>query len=643
MDSEPHATMDRQYRLRLGHAGVDTASRFSRTVSLLARADSLSALWGELLGAALGLLEHECGHIQVWDEEAATLQLAAQRGFENKPASALAVLCSAAFNSLSVRQGRVLIQDARKAGCSAGVCEALRACGCVGVHVMPLVNPEGRLFGVLTTYDGSECTQVRPHLGRLDELALQAVCFAEHLQERATLTAAARRKDDFLATLAHELRNSLAPLRSSLEILKLHETADPLQSRARAILDRRLKTITRLVEDLMNASRIACGKLDLCREPVALANVLEMAVETATPRLQERRHEFTLQLHDRFVELDGDPVRLVQVFVNLLDNAIKYTPAGGRIGVSTRAARAGVCVEVRDSGIGLTPDSIPQVFDLFSQASLGRAHREGGLGIGLALAKKIVELHAGSIEASSEGAGRGSVFRVWLPVASSQAERRELEQFSPPALTLDLFSLRVLVVDDNADAADSLSALLRAHGHQTRSAHDGIEAVEVTQEFHPDLILMDLAMPGLDGAQAARRRIRELPLPQQPEIIELTGATEGGRPASEGMRGLLVKPVSYTALQQIVSRTAEKVNASGGVSAQFVVASLKLALTAIESAELVGDIARREHLLQVARSSHERAMLLGARLAAEDPQRAQVEELLRSLEVKLASCERSWP
>lgn len=636
MESRSHLAMSRQYRLRLD-AGCEHSGGLSPMISLLARADSLSTLWARLLTVSLELLDHDCGHLQLWDEEAGALQLVCQQGFRGPP-EALAALCDAPFNSLAIRGERVLIGDGTRTDWCARVRDVLIACGCVGVHAMPLVNPQGRTCGILTTYSDSEREIDAAQFGKLDDLVLQAVCFAEHLRERAALVAGARRKDEFLATLAHELRNSLAPMRSSIEILKLEETDAPLRLQARAILDRRLETLTRLIEDLMNASRIARGKLELCRERIALARVLEMAVETVAPRVQELRHDFALQLHDRAPVLDADPVRLTQVFVNLLDNAVKYTPPGGRICVSSRAERGGIYVEVTDSGIGLSPECIPHLYELFSQASPGREHRRGGLGIGLALAKRIVEMHAGSIGASSEGPGKGSTFKVWLPLAPS-AGAEPAPQRPDPGAALNLFSLRVLVVDDNVDAAESLANLLRVHGHQTRVARDGIEAVEVTNEFHPDLILMDLVMPQLGGLEAAER-IRQLSLPQQPEIMELTGETgqrDCAREAAIGISGQLLKPVSYTTLQELVRTTVERVNAYGAVRARFLVGSLELALSTLTSAELEDDCGKRERFVQMVRSSQERAVAQAARLSPDDPDRVRVEDLLCRLTAKLAA------
>ena len=394
----------------------------------------------------------------------------------------------------------------------------------------PLFTVAGQGIGVVTTYAEGGDLPPAEALHMLDQLVLHAGCLLERLQQRKAVAAALRRKDEFLATVAHELRNSLAPLRTSVEILKMAKLDDPMLARARGILDRRLETVGRLTDDLMDASRIARGKFSMRTEDTSLNAILDNAAETVLEAMQQRRHDLAVKAQEETILVHADRVRLTQAFVNLLDNSAKYTPAGGRIEVRVSADREAVKIEVSDTGIGFSSDAIP-LFELFSQDPSSRGHQNGGLGIGLALVKAIVEMHGGSVTASSPGAGCGSTFTVRLPRVSpdrhATTAARATQLLPSPG---SLFSLRVVIADDNADAAESLASLLQFHGHQPRIARDGAEAVAITRDFHPDLVLMDVSMPGMDGIEAAEH-IRQLPLPRQPEIIELSPPAPARWPA----------------------------------------------------------------------------------------------------------------
>jgi PAS domain S-box-containing protein len=363
-----------------------------------------------------------------------------------------------------------------------------------------------------------------------------------------------RRKDEFLATLAHELRNPLAPIRNAVDILKLQGSADSNTQAACDILDRHSRQLVRLVDDLLDVNRIGRGKLQLRRERVELSTVLAEALEGASPRVLAAGQELSVSLPPEPVCLDADPVRLAQAFVNLLNNASKYTDRGGRIRVSAeRNAAAGVAVTVADTGIGIAPEQLARIFDMFTQARASATDPQPGFGIGLALAQGLVEMHGGRIEARSEGAGCGSAFVVYLPVvddtlSAQPAPAGDAEDHTAGA------ARRLLVVDDEQLVAKSLAVLLRLLGHAVEVAHDGFEAIAAAERSNPDVILLDVGMPKLDG-YAVCRRIREQPWGKAMRIVALTGwGMEEDRPqsAEAGFDGHLVKPVDASTLSKLL-------------------------------------------------------------------------------------------
>jgi signal transduction histidine kinase/ActR/RegA family two-component response regulator len=381
------------------------------------------------------------------------------------------------------------------------------------------------------------------------------------------LRVADRRKDEFLATLAHELRNPLAPIRSSIELLKRAGVDPDSAASALRTMERQVLHLVRLVDDLLDISRITRDKLELQTARVTLADVLEPALEACRPLAAAARHALSLQLPAETIWLQADTVRLTQVFSNLLHNAVKYTPPGGRITLS--AARDGdvVRVAVRDSGIGIAPGMAPQLFELFAQAPAPE-HVHGGLGIGLSLVRRLVEMHGGRVDASSEGPGRGSEFVVCLPVAEAPADVAATRASgttaaavaTPPADTIAHGGdggprdadggRRILVVDDNRDAAESLAMLLELSGYATRVVHDGLAALTAAEEMRPDVILLDLGLPRLDGIEVARR-LRASECGRNVLLIALTGwgQDDDRRKSSEaGFDHHLVKPVDHETL-----------------------------------------------------------------------------------------------
>ncbi len=381
--------------------------------------------------------------------------------------------------------------------------------------------------------------------GEVEAVAGTTRDVTERKRVEEALREADQRKDEFLATLAHELRNPLAPIRNSLQILKMPRVDAATAERSRDMMERQVEHLVRLVDDLLDVSRVMRGKIELRRERVELATVVARAVETVQPLVDAQRHELGVRLPPESLPLDADPVRLAQVVGNLLTNAAKYTEPGGRIRLTADREGDVAVLRVRDDGIGIAPDMLPHVFELFVQADHATTKAQGGLGIGLTLVKNLVDLHDGTVEAHSDGLGQGCEFVVRLPLVaegggggqSSGDTALASEPPTPPGN-------RLLVVDDNRDAADSLATLLRLHGHEVRVAHSGQAALEVTQAFNPDLIFLDIGMPGMDGYEVARR-VRATPGLEGVVLAALTGwgqQEDRRRTAEAGFDHHLVKP-----------------------------------------------------------------------------------------------------
>jgi PAS domain S-box-containing protein len=367
------------------------------------------------------------------------------------------------------------------------------------------------------------------------------------------LLEADRRKDEFLATLAHELRNPLAPLRTGLQVMRLARGDRATVEQVQGMMERQLAQMVRLIDDLLDVSRITRGKLEIRKERVELAAVVSSAVETGRPLTEEMGQELTVTLPKQPILLEADLTRLAQVFANLLTNAAKYTDRGGRIWLTAERQGGEVVVTVKDTGIGISPEHLPRLFQMFSQVERSLERSQGGLGIGLTLVKRLVEMHGGKVEVRSEGPGKGAEFVVRLPVAAGasggQAENGEGGPAAPKS------SLRILVVDDNRDGADSLATMLRLMGHDTRTAYDGQEGVEAAGTFHPEVVLLDIGLPRLDGYQACRR-IREQAGGRQVVLVAITGWGQGEdkrRAAEAGFNHHLTKPVDPADLEKLLS------------------------------------------------------------------------------------------
>jgi PAS domain S-box-containing protein len=393
----------------------------------------------------------------------------------------------------------------------------------------------------------------------------------EALRQRAeALADADRRKDEFLAMLAHELRNPLAPLRNALHMVRLADP-DPLPvvQGARDVMERQLEHLVRLVDDLLDVSRISRGKIHLQKERVDLAAIMARAIESSRPMIEARRHALEVSLAAEAMPVEADPLRLAQVFLNLLTNAAKYTPQGGVIRLTaqkispptgpSRSAgeqRPEVVVRVRDSGIGIAAELLPKVFDLFIQADRSLDRSEGGLGVGLTLVRQLTEMHGGTAEAFSEGNGRGSEFVIRLPLAPGEAPAEAAGQAVGGSASARPTPCRILVVDDNRDSAESLAMLLRLLGHDVRTAYDGRLALQLAAAYRPDVALLDIGLPGLTGLEVCQR-LRADPDLKRVVAVALTGygLDEDKRRSGEaGFDAHLTKPVDIEALQELLGR-----------------------------------------------------------------------------------------
>ena len=368
-----------------------------------------------------------------------------------------------------------------------------------------------------------------------------------HLIERE---AADQRKDEFLATLAHELRNPLAPIRTSLDVMRLSSSSGAGNAVAE-IMERQVNQLVRLVDDLIDVSRITRGNVQLRKEPLDLATVIEAAIETSRPLIEAAEHVLDVRLPSAPLIVDADPMRLAQVFSNLLNNAARYTDPGGRIAVEARRESGSAVVVVRDSGIGISTEALARVFDLFSQADAGDSRSQRGLGIGLTVARSLVDMHGGSIGARSEGVGSGSEFTVRLPLSVAlTAGSAPL-----PSTRVIVKPQRVLVVDDNRDAADTLAALLGILGTEVQVVYDGSSALRAIDAFQPAAVVLDLGMPGMDGYEVARC-IRRRSDSSAMTLIALTGwGQDRDRELTHtaGFDHHLIKPVDLRALQSVLA------------------------------------------------------------------------------------------
>jgi CheY-like chemotaxis protein/nitrogen-specific signal transduction histidine kinase len=405
------------------------------------------------------------------------------------------------------------------------------------VTIQPIHAETGRVLFLAAT--GVDITE-RKRLS--DDLRLLATDLSE----------ADRRKNEFLAILAHELRNPLAPISNAARALRLGGRDGEALRAASEMLERQVGQMSRLVDDLLDMSRITQGKIELRKEHLELAPIVEQAIEAVRPLYKSMNHELTVTLPSRPVHMNADRVRLAQIVGNLLNNACKFTDKGGHVWLTVEPSGNEVEIRVRDNGIGITRENLPRLFDMFAQVDTSLERSRDGLGIGLTLVKTLVELHEGSVTVTSEGLGRGSEFVVRLPVVLDVPEHA-----SAPGTITDVSPVarRVLVVDDSEDGAESLAMLLELAGHTVYKAHDGVEAIEATERLRPDAVLLDIGLPRLNGYEACRR-IRQQPWGKDLVMVALTGwgqEDDRNRSREAGFDAHMVKPVDHAALTHLLA------------------------------------------------------------------------------------------
>jgi signal transduction histidine kinase/CheY-like chemotaxis protein len=512
-----------------------------------------------LLEAATSIMRSDCASLQMFKENAdgGRLELIAHRGFSQEAIDRWQSVYSTTLTSCGevLRSGRrVIVPDVSK-------CEFMRGSddlaffarsGVRAVQSTPLLSRGGRLMGAFSTHWKTVHTPSDRDLRLLDILARQAADLLERMLTEERLRESDRRKAEFLATLAHELRNPLAPILNAVQYLELAAPVAPEMRWAREVIVRQTSHLTRLVDDLLDVSRINHNRLEIRKERVDLTRVLRTAVETAQPFLEQRCQTCTVVPPARSLTVDADPMRLSQVFANLIDNAAKFSSEGGRIEVIVEARDDAVFVRVVDHGVGIEADELPAIFDLFRRVRPSYVQDKGGLGIGLTLVKRLVEMHGGTVTASSAGPGLGSEFTVQLPVVTSIADVP-----LPPgeSLGVEHGQLRILVVDDHVDGATSMCRLLRVLGYDARQASDGLEGLAAVAEYRPDVVLLDIAMPKLNGYEVARR-VRAEEWGRHLLLVAVTGwgqDSDKQRASDAGFDFHLTKPVDVAELTRALS------------------------------------------------------------------------------------------
>ncbi len=457
--------------------------------------------------------------------------------------------CEACFQE----QRRMVIEDVATDARFAPYCDLARQAGFRAIHSTPLVTRQGKTIGVLSTHFRQPHAPTEREKNLIDLCARQAVDFLENARLYEQLREGDRRKDEFLATLAHELRNPLAPISSAIQILRLSDDLSPAVEMVRDVMERQVTHMVRLIDDLLEVSRITRGKLKLRTERAQLVSIIGAAVETSRPIIEAAGHQLAITLSPEPMLLEADPLRLAQAIANLLNNAAKYTDDGGQIWLTARREGGEAVISVRDTGGGIPAEMLSRIFELFVQVDRSLHRVQGGMGIGLTLAKNLVEMHGGQIEAHSEGLGRGSEFIVRLPL--SVKGRTAGPATAPPTQRAALPRRRILVVDDTRAAAFTLGKLLETMEQQVCIVHDAATALERVQADPPDVVISDIAMPRMSGYELAQR-LRQLPAIRGVALVALTGYGQDSDRQLTSQAGFdfhLVKPVSFHALYNLLS------------------------------------------------------------------------------------------
>jgi PAS domain S-box-containing protein len=541
------ALSENEQRITAELAGMKSLHNLNE--QLLA-AQSLDLALQLVLSSVITMQQADMGSVHLYDPLADKFQIATQQGFDQALLDTLSdsefAENSACGKALSTGS-RVIIEDVERDTEYASLLPFAQQAGYRAIQCTPLRNRNGQLLGVLATHFRQPRRLARRELWMLDLYAHQASAFIEQMQMINSMREADHRKDEFLAMLAHELRNPLAPIRTGLDFLTVQ---DDEANEAVGIMRNQVEHLVRLVDDLLDVSRIARGKVELRKEVVDIVPLVERAVDAVSWAFKGKDQSLKISLPPAGIHVHADPVRLVQILGNLLNNASKYTPMGGHIELNLTRNDNNVAVEIRDNGIGIERELLPRVFDLFTQSSRALDRAQGGLGIGLTLVRSLVELHQGTVSADSEGVGKGSRFTVKLPISS----QTPTPQTSRPRVQTP--SRRILVVDDNFGAARVVSLLLKKLGdHQVEMAHDGPTALESITAFQPDLVLLDIGLPGMDGYEVAKT-IRANVNAQQPFLVALTGygqAEDIQASKAAGFDQHLVKPPSVDMLLDLLT------------------------------------------------------------------------------------------
>lgn len=532
---------------------LDSLDRLQALSAELVGPGQFELLLKKILAAAADISGTDKGNIQIWDPAKRSLRIVVHQGLgERLVAHFLEDGWDASCGEAARHIQRLVVPDVLEL-------EALR--GTVGLEIVveddiraiqctPLLSRDGRLLGMLNNHYRQPGGPSPDALRYIDLLARQAAELIERHQSESELAQERQHKDEFLAMLAHELRNPLAPMRNMLEVQRRSRGNWQQVMEANEVMERQLLQLVRLVDDLLDVNRINRGKLELRMENVAVEAAVRQAVEMCRPALDARGHQVQLTLPSQPVAVNGDSARLTQILGNLLTNAAKYTAPGGLIQLQVESSGPRVLITVQDNGSGIPQDQLDHIFEMFSQVDRSLERSQGGLGIGLMLVKRLVEMHGGSVQAHSEGLGRGSRFCVALPQAELETPPLPL-----PLAPRDSIPRRVLIADDNADAAMSLATILKMEGHHVQTACSGAQALSQGQVLQPEVVLLDIGMPDMNGLEVCRR-MRQLPWGRAITIIALTGLgqQEDRRQSEEaGFDAHLVKPVNIKLLTDMLS------------------------------------------------------------------------------------------
>jgi PAS domain S-box-containing protein len=450
------------------------------------------------------------------------------------------------------------------------ICQALKS-----ARGLKAGEPARRTYAVLSHKDGRAIPVAYSGVSVVGDGAFTGtmMTFCDDSQRRrleselrdrtAELAESERRKTEFIATLAHELRNPLAPIHSALQVMRKAADDATSMGQVREVMERQLSQLVRLINDLLDIARLTSGQMTLNKARVALAEILSVALEASAPLMTSTKNPLTLDIPAEPIYLHADATRIAQVFTNILNNATQYSPAGAPISVSAELVGETVRIDIADAGVGIAREALNRVFEMFTRVGRDTRGAHAGLGIGLNLARRLVEMHDGRLVASSEGLGKGSHFLITLPLAEREAAEHTAADRAPPAAARG--AVRVLLVDDNADAAASLSLLLQLGGHTTQVAHSGSEALRLVAEFKPDIVLLDLGLPGMNGYEVARA-IRARPELGRPFLVAVTGwgAPEDRLKSKQaGLDEHLTKPVDISVIELLLTSLPTRQNAGG--------------------------------------------------------------------------------